>query len=85
MALKKDWPIGAHLGLTQTLPDCYIKVVRVEGNKHVAFASFEVQHDGRPLTTEVREFSVDLNGSNFIAEAYKHLKTLPEFSGAIDC
>jgi hypothetical protein len=27
----------------------------------------------------------DLNGSNPIKQAYEHLKTLPEFAGAIDC
>jgi hypothetical protein len=27
----------------------------------------------------------DLVGNNPIAQAYKHLKTLPEFAGAIDC
>jgi hypothetical protein len=27
----------------------------------------------------------DLNGNNPIKQAYDHLKTLPEFSGATDC
>jgi hypothetical protein len=27
----------------------------------------------------------DLNGGNPIAQAYEHLKTLPEFEGAVDC
>jgi len=27
----------------------------------------------------------DLNGSNPIAQAYNHLKTLSEFTGAMDC
>lgn len=27
----------------------------------------------------------DLNGENPIKQAYDHLKTLPEFSGAVDC
>jgi hypothetical protein len=30
-------------------------------------------------------FAPDLNGKNFIAQAYEHLKTLPEFAGATDC
>jgi hypothetical protein len=30
-------------------------------------------------------FVPNLNGANFIAQAYAHLKTLPEFAGAIDC
>lgn len=27
----------------------------------------------------------DMNGENPIAQAYAHLKTLPEFAGAVDC
>ena len=27
----------------------------------------------------------DINGSNPIGQAYSHLKTLPDFSGAVDC
>lgn len=27
----------------------------------------------------------DINGANPIAQAYAHLKTLPEFSAAVDC
>jgi hypothetical protein len=27
----------------------------------------------------------DLNGENPIKQAYQHLKTMPEFAGAIDC
>jgi hypothetical protein len=27
----------------------------------------------------------DIQGNNPIAQAYKHLKTLPEFAGATDC
>ena len=29
--------------------------------------------------------SVDANSTNFIAQAYEYLKTLPEFAGATDC
>jgi hypothetical protein len=30
-------------------------------------------------------FFPSLEGNNFIAQAYEHLKTLPEFEGAEDC
>lgn len=36
--------------------------------------------DERPI-----ECLYDINGENPIAQAYAHLKTLPEFSGAVDC
>jgi hypothetical protein len=31
------------------------------------------------------KFAPNLDGANFIKQAYEHLKTLPEFSGATDC
>lgn len=31
------------------------------------------------------ECSYDINGANPIAQAYAHLKTMPEFAGATDC
>jgi hypothetical protein len=30
-------------------------------------------------------FAPNLDGPNFIKQAYEHLKTLPEFDGAVDC
>jgi hypothetical protein len=30
-------------------------------------------------------FTHNLAGKNFIAQAYDHMKTLPEFAGATDC
>jgi hypothetical protein len=36
------------------------------------------------LVIKQYDFSVDLNGKNAIAQAYEHLKTLPEFAGAED-
>jgi hypothetical protein len=39
------------------------------------------------LAFEVSQYkcSYDIQGDNPIRQAYKHLKTLPEFAGAIDC
>lgn len=59
----------------------YIKVERVEGDKTKAKAF--VSQNGQLLIETV--FNVDLSGENFIKQAYDHLKTLSEFSGAIDC
>jgi mannose/fructose-specific phosphotransferase system component IIA len=30
-------------------------------------------------------FDYDLSGGNPLSQAYEHLKTLPEFEGAVDC
>lgn len=63
----------------------YIKVADISGNKNqmsfsVAGAIGDVQVFSAAYT-----FTPDLNGENFIAQAYTHLKTLPEYADAVDC
>jgi hypothetical protein len=38
-----------------------------------------------PVRTESYACTYDLSGNNPLAQAYGHLKTLPEFAGATDC
>ena len=62
----------------------YIKVMNVDASKDnaVAYVSFT----SNKITGERRyNFAVNLEGGNFIKQAYDHLKTLPEFAGATDC
>ena len=61
--------------------DLYIKVVSVQGTKETVAANVTFSDTSK---TSVYEFTPDLNGGNFIKQAYEHLKTLPEFSDAID-
>jgi hypothetical protein len=61
-----------------------IHVTQVSGTKtnalaYVIFAGKEINYQKK------YEFVSDMNGKNFIAQAYEHLKTLPEFASAIDC
>lgn len=97
MALKKSMSIEGNVTVTLPggfnfqqgtgnidLPDCYIKVERVlasktEGSADVSFASGSIKY------SMAYQFPVSLDGSNFIAQAYDHLKTLPEFVDAQDC
>lgn len=65
----------------------YIKVRSVTCTKeHMEFQT-EVKSsaDADCLTGYVFSCSYDIGGSNPIAQAYEHLKTLPEFSDATDC
>jgi len=64
--------------------DCYIKVQSVSGNKELAKAQVSFIGD-KFVGFKSYDFPVNLDGENFIKQAYKHLKTLPEFSGATDC
>jgi hypothetical protein len=81
MALSKTF---THAGLT--IEDGYLRVSNFSGSKDgILFVlSYQVTAEEAALTT--KEFSfVPTMGSNFIAQAYEHLKALPEFEGAEDC
>lgn len=64
--------------------DCYIKVVSVTVNKRETTAYVSFSGDGRQFGREYK-FETVLGDANAIAQAYVHLKSLPEFSGAKDC
>jgi hypothetical protein len=62
----------------------YIKVERVSSTKDTGHAIVSLKGE-KSQGLKDYEFQIDLNADNFIAQAYKHIKTLPEFVGAIDC
>jgi hypothetical protein len=62
----------------------YIKVERVSGTKNAIMFEVLMQADTVKQAASY-EFTPNMNGSNFIKQAYEYLKTLPEYSGAIDC
>jgi hypothetical protein len=64
--------------------DAYIKVESVRSDKTQMSASVKIQSDSNSFYKEYL-VPVNLDGKNFIAQAYEHLKTLPEFAGATDC
>jgi hypothetical protein len=66
--------------------NAYIKVVFVSGDKNEAVASVVFNDNENKIEKQYR-FTVSTSefSKNFIAQAYNHLKTLPEFAGATDC
>jgi len=64
--------------------NAYVKVESVSANKNSAQASVSFT-DGAKAITKSYVFSPNMDGDNFIKQAYAHLKTLPEFAGAEDC
>jgi hypothetical protein len=62
----------------------YIKVVFISGNKTQIVANVNFKNDTFEFNRQY-EFAPNMEGGNFIAQAYNHLKTQPEFSGAVDC
>jgi hypothetical protein len=86
MALSKKITKTDNFGKNVEL-DCYIKVSAVNATKDEALASaaFMESATGRLYFSETYKFQIDMDGDNPFRQAYKHLKTLPEFEGAIDC
>jgi hypothetical protein len=86
MALQKNLTLENNFDEQSMFPNAYIKVQSVSGNKErmTAVVVMHKEKDGFCLRSKSYNFVPDLS-SNFIAQAYNHLKTLPEFSGAMDC
>jgi len=93
MALQMAETYSSVHGLDVSVPAAYIRVDAVQCKKD--FAQCAVHHyqsvdafnaDRPPFKTEFRSFvpSVSDGSENFIKQAYAHLKTLDDFSGAED-
>jgi len=80
-------PIGEIDSGTQTVPvSAYIKVVAISGNKEKISANVSFKGETHSFNKNYElAASVEDGSSNFIAQVYDHLKTLPEFDGAVDC
>jgi uncharacterized protein (UPF0254 family) len=64
--------------------NAYIKVETVSGTKSTLSVNVSfVDANKKFIKTYV--FDVNLDGANYIAQAYEYLKTLPEFEDSIDC
>ena len=73
-------------GIQRVSFSAYVKIMSISGNKtqlnaNVLFSG-DVAQFSKQYTIPV---SVQVGSTNFIEQVYKHLKTLPEFSGAEDC
>lgn len=71
------------------LSDCYIKIVSLEGDKHIIkFRVARYTDDTQENLINIQEHSfvpsVSNNSENFIKQAYGYLKILPEYEGAVD-
>lgn len=89
MALMKNITLKNDLQVN----DAYIRIDTVSGSKdslNISVNSYVSQdsfNDGKSyLEQNFYTFmpSVEDNAANFIKQGYEHLKTLPEYAGAID-
>lgn len=65
----------------------YHRINTLSGNKqgiNFKLDVFQTKEAKEPLYTKGYSFVPSMDDKNFIAQAYEHLKTLPEFSGATD-
>jgi hypothetical protein len=84
MALKKN--IDSQFGIT--ISDAYIRVENVSFDKSKAmmfFVRVYAKQNFPSLSEQQMVLPYNMKGSNPYVQAYEHLKTLPEFSGAVDC
>lgn len=76
--------INVQLGEQSVSKDFYVKVGHVFGDKETMQATVLFSADDISFSKGYG-FALDLNGGNPIKQCYDHLKTLPEFAGAVDC
>ena len=73
-------------GIQRVSFSAYVKVVEVNGDKNQIVAKVNFKGEDQQFSKQyVVPVSTENGASNFIAQVYDHLKTLEEFSGAVDC
>jgi CRISPR/Cas system endoribonuclease Cas6 (RAMP superfamily) len=90
MALRKNIEFTPNgFDSAASLNNAYIKVDTVSGNKstvEITVIIYSEKNDQKtPVQAKKYTFTTSMGNKNFIAQAYEHLKTLPEFDGAEDC
>lgn len=86
MALQLNLTLKDNFLIDQNFPSAYIKVNQIGGDKQavVVTIGYFDKKDGLLLQTKQVDFVPDMDGPNFIKQAYLYLKTLKEFSNAQD-
>lgn len=87
MALKKTLTLVDNFGKNVEFVDAYIKIVSISGSKDLLTAEISILEakDGKMLKSQSLRFSPDLDGSNFIRQAYMRAKETKEFENSTDC
>jgi hypothetical protein len=87
MAIKKDMTLTDNFGIDVIIKDAYTRVATIEGSKIAMVAVVETWNAdmSHGVMVERIDFKPALDGKNFISQAYDHIKTLPAYTGAVDC
>jgi hypothetical protein len=62
-----------------------VKIEGVMGSKAQVRCVVSFTKDDKRVGEKEYFYVPNMNGSNFIKQAYEYIKTLPEFEGATDC
>lgn len=94
MAFKHSIIFKFH-GKDVVIDNSYIRVAQIVGNKDLIKAVVEINEPyvgddstakhGQVIEVQSYTFKPNLEGENFLTQAYAHLKSLNKFSGAVDC
>lgn len=87
MALTKSLSVEIH-GKTLAFENAYFQVSNITGTKVKQTALVTVYSDSSKahvLQDSSFSFSPDMNGGNFVKQAYDAAKLLPDYQGAKDC
>jgi hypothetical protein len=87
MALTKTISLQNNFCRESTFENAYIKIVSISGNKNSLTAEVAIfdSKDGMFLKSQSLSFVPDLDGANFIRQAYTSAKKTKEFENATDC
>ena len=85
MALKQD--MKTPQGFDAVGAYGRVSALSLNGKDAMTFSLswFKDQTETSPIVVQHFNAAYSLNGVNPLAQAYLHLKSLPEFSGATDC
>jgi hypothetical protein len=87
MALIKTLKIKDNFDIEIDFQNAYIKIDKIIASKEllkIQVSTYRTK-DGTRINSMAFDCGIDLNGKNFIAQAYDYIKTVPEFTDAIDC
>lgn len=87
MALKKTLTLVDNFGRNVEFVDAYIKIISIFGGKDSITAEIAIfeSKTGRILKSDSLRFSPELDGSNFIRQAYLRAKETTAFENSSDC
>ena len=72
-------------GQTVNVPNVYFKVGNIIGNKDTVRFDVNGTVDDNIVETKSYQFKPSMDGTNFVAQCYEHMKTLQEYEYGKDC